>query len=714
MRATKLPYKTISYVKFLHLLAFLWCFQSYAQQPPVIDTIPPVLPVEEIIQQRIENIAEESDTELDYSDLLEDLEVFARRPLNLNSASANDLRRFFFLNDFQIKNLLEHIRKFGNLISLYELQSIDGFDLETISLLQPFVTVGQRFARRHFSLDDMFREGRSQLFVRFQQLFNEQKGFKPIEPEELEANPNARYLGSPFRLYTRYRFNYYNNISIGITAEKDPGEEFFRGSQPSGFDFYSAHLLLRDFGRVRAFALGDFQVQFGQGLSLWSGMAFGKSSESINVKKNGLGLRPYTSVDENNFMRGSGVTLGFGDFEVTGFYSNKGRDANVIEYLEDDDGTPVEALAISSLQQSGLHRTPRELEDKNAVKETVFGGNISYRKKNFSIGLTAHKLKLGAELQRNLTFYNQFEFNGRENSNMGVDYNFIFRNFNFFGEVARSQNGGMAILSGVMMGIDQRLSLSIVHRKFDKEYQALLGNAFGESTRVANENGLYVGLQANISPRWRFYAYADHFSFPWMKFRAYLPSNGYDYLAQINFRPSRGTELYLRYRSRNKPLNSAESGMIRHLDNVFRQSIRLNITYRINSALSMRNRIEYNVFDFGQKNEKGFLIYHDVIYNSLASPLRVTYRFGVFDTDGFDSRIYAYENDVLYAFSFPFYSDKGIRTYLLLQYRLNRNIDLYARLAHTYYANRNSTGSGLDLAEGNSRTEIKAQVRVRF
>ncbi|MEZ4759397.1 MAG: hypothetical protein R2810_06365 [Flavobacteriales bacterium] len=54
---------------------------------------------------------------------------------------------------------------------------------------------------------------------------------------------NSRlYLGPSYKLYTRYRFRYRQNISFGITAEKDEGEEFFTGAQPDGFDFYSAHL----------------------------------------------------------------------------------------------------------------------------------------------------------------------------------------------------------------------------------------------------------------------------------------------------------------------------------------------------------------------------------------------------------------------------------------------------------------------------------------
>lgn len=678
------------------------------------DTLPPVreqIINEEGFHQRIESLLEETDTELDYAELIEELGFLVQNPLNLNTATADELRRIFFLNDIQINNLLNHISMFGKLISIYELQSVEGFDMETITSIMPFVTVSEEVRRRHFSFDDLLREGSSQLFIRYQQYLEEQKGFSPVEPEDLENNPNSRYLGSPFRLYTRYRFTYYNNISLGITAEKDPGEEFFRGSQPKGYDFYSGHLHLRDFGKLRALSLGDYQVQFGQGLTLWSGLAFGKSSESVNTKKNGLGLRQYTSVDENNFMRGAGATIGFGHVEFTAFFSSKSRDASVSLLV---DTLEQEEMVITSLQQTGLHRTPRELEGKNAVKETIYGGNLAYRRNNFSIGLTAYRMELGAEYQRRLSYYNQFDFNSRQNSNIGLDYNYVLRNFNFFGEGAMSENGGYAFLNGVMMSLDPRLSLSVVHRRFSKEYQSLYAVAFSENTRVVNENGLYIGLQAQLSREWQITAYADHFSFPWMKFRTYMPSRGYDYLAQINYRPSRSIEMYARYRIKNKPLNSSDTGMIRHLDNVQRENYRFNFSYAVSPSFTLRNRVEFVNFNYGSRNEKGFAIYQDIAYSNFKSPLALTLRYALFDTDGFDSRVYAYENDVLYAFSFPFYSDRGSRIYLLARYRLGRNIDLYARLAQTFYTNRNQIGSGLDLIEGNSRTEIKAQIRLRF
>jgi len=694
------------------LVFLLWAgiAGAFSQGPEVPNTLLPPPVNEELFQQRIESLAEEAEEELDYSELIEELEFFIRNPINLNFATADDLRRLSFLNDIQINNLLNHISMFGRLLSIYELQSVEGFDLQTIRLLQPYVTVSEERFRRHFRLDDMLREGNSQFFLRYQQMLEEQRGFSPIEPEELEANPNARYLGSPFRLYSRYRFTYYNNLSIGMTAEKDPGEEFLRGTQPNGFDFYSGHVYVRDFGRLRAAVVGDFQVQFGQGLTLWSGLAFGKSGEAVDIKKNGLGIRPYTSVDENNFMRGTGVSVGLGNFELTGFFSSKGRDANVLEM----DTVTGEALVITSLQQTGLHRTPRELENKNAVQESIYGGHLAWKSNNLSLGMTAYRMELGADYQRNLSFYNQFDFNERTNTNFGFDYNYISRNFNFFGEAAMSENGGYAFLNGVMMSLDPRLSLALLHRKFSKDYQSLFAAAFSENTRVVNEDGLYLGINARLSQQWRISAYADHFSFPWMKFRTYLPSKGYEYLVQVNYRPSRGTEMYARYRIKNKPLNTQDPDMIRHLEDVVRQNYRFHISYPISPSFSLRNRIELVDFRFGERKEKGYAIYQDVIYRSLSSPLAVTLRYALFDTDGFDSRIYVYENDVLYAFSFPFYADKGSRAYLLVRYRLNRNIDLYARLAQTWFSNRDSSGSGLDTVEGNTRTEIKAQMRIRF
>ncbi len=665
---------------------------------------------QESLLYHIESFMEIEEDGMDHAFLAESLEWLWAHPVNLNSATADELRQLFMLSDLQINRLLRHIREHGQLISIYELQTVDGFDIHTIRSILPFVTIAEGPPRRHFSLDNLLRDGENVLFVRYQRLLEQQEGFSPIAPEALDANPNARYLGSPGRLYARYRFTYYQNVSLGITAEKDPGEEFFRGTQPQGFDFYSAHLLLRDFGRLKALSVGDYLVQFGQGLTLWTGMGFGKSGEAIGVKKNGAGLRQYTSVDENNFLRGLGATIQMGPFEVTAFCSAKHRDANVVEYENNENDIPV----ITSLQQSGLHRTPRELEGKNAVREIILGGHMAYKGQSLSVGLTGYQMTLGADFRRNLSYYNQFDFSSSQYRCLGIDYSYLARNVNLFGEVAIGDNGRMAFLNGMMISLHQSFSLAIVHRHYHRAYQAPMAAAFGENTRASNEEGIYAGASIHLSPTLRLYAFADHFRFPWMKFRTHMPSQGSDYLVNIHYRPTRETEVIARFRRKNKPLNAKGPGKIRHLDDVTRTQYRLHIAYPITPTLSLRNRLEVIRHQYGSELQKGFLIYQDILYRNLNSPFAITLRYALFDTDGFDARIYAYEHDVLYAFSFPFYSDKGMRCYLLVRYRVHRRVDLYMRLAKTFYTNRDHSGSGLDRIEGNTRTEVKAQLRYRF
>lgn len=47
------------------------------------------------------------------------------------------------------------------------------------------------------------------------------------------------------------------------------------------------------------------------------------SGATLNTKRNGMGIRPYTSVDENKFLRGAATTLQFGKIEATALSPTK-------------------------------------------------------------------------------------------------------------------------------------------------------------------------------------------------------------------------------------------------------------------------------------------------------------------------------------------------------------------------------------------------------
>ncbi len=674
----------------------------------------------QIIEQRIEIIAEQTGGEdLDFTTLFDELSNYYDNPVNLNHTTREELRELMLLNDFQINNLFKHIEENGKLISIYELQSIAGWNIQTIQNVLPFVYVADNFSTPHISIKKLFEEGKQEWFWRWQRILQTQKGFLPVNDSILQQNPNAKYYGSPDRIYTRYRFRFGTNVSWGFTAEKDAGEQFFKGFQKQGFDFYSGHIFLRNIGKLKALAIGDYQVSFGQGLTFATGLAFGKSANTLGIKRSQLNLRPYTSVDENQFMRGGAVTYSLlKHLELTAFYSSMKVDGNrvlnpsadTLQNISDD------GIIISSLQTSGFHRNPGEVEDRNIIRYTHYGGHIAYKTRKLNLGLTGVYSKLGGQYNRNLSYYNQFEFNRNSNFVMGTDYNWLYKNYNFFGEISRSENGGMAHSHGVIASLSSNLAVIVQYRNYDKDYQTLFANAITEGSRPVNEKGLYTGFEAKLSSQFFLNAYIDIFQSDWLRYQVNSPSYGKEYLAQLNWRPSRKIEAYLRIRYIEKAANTNEStSAIKFTENRTQQNIRFNITYKLNDWLTLRNRFEILEFKQPSANkETGYLLYQDIMYKALSSPVSFTLRYALFDTDSYNSRIYAYENDVLYVFSVPAYYYRGSRAYFLLRYQYKKWFDIWLRYGVWLYNNRTSIGSGLDEIQGNKRSDIKIQIRFSF
>ncbi len=702
-------------MKFIITFFIMFCFISlpnHQLSAQVEDTIP--REIEENIEQQIEKFAEESEEELDFTDLLDQLNYLQKHPINLNRTNYDELKQIFFLTDIQINNLLDHIKKNGKLATIYELQTIDGFTPDVIEKISPYIRVAEDVKGATLSLKEILNNSKGEFFLREQRYLEEQKGYSPISDSALQKNPNSRYLGSPNRIYTKFRLKYYNNISLGFTAEKDPGEEFFKGTQKNGFDFYSAHLFIKDMWKFKALAIGDYLAQFGQGLTLWTGLSFGKSSDAILIKKFAPGLKASTSSDENRFMRGVATTVGIGLFEVTGFYSNKKLDANV---KNQEDTLAVEDFFVSSFDESGIHATPSELNNKDAVGETIYGGRFAYKTDRINIGSTLVKYLYDYPIQKTIKPYNQFEFNGKENTVIGLDYNYVFRNINFFGEVARSENGGMAFLNGLIVSVDPNVTFSILHRDYAKDFQNYYTAGFAEGSNTYNERGLYIGLETKFSPQWILKSYVDNFWFPWLKSSVLAPSKGVEYLSELLYKPSK--QVYMSGRAkieRKQENNTAETNtMIYYLQDKVKQNYRYSISYQVTPTLTLKNRFEYVRYEKGDaKPSDGYLIYQDANYKPKNFPLSFNMRYAIFNTDSYDAALYAFESDVLYAYSVPSYYYKGSRAYIVVRCHVSRNLDFWIRYARTYYTNKDVIGSGLTEIQGNHKSEIKAQLRFKF
>lgn len=350
---------------------------------------------DELLKQKLESISENlASDDVDFTTLEEQLLNYKEHPLNINTATSEQLQQLLILNGIQINNLLNYTRSNGPLLQTQELQAIDGFDLQTIQSLLPYIKVSDE----PLTLNEALNNGKSTMLFRYQRVLEQQKGYT------VPANgTGSSYLGSPDKFYTRCRYNS-TKVMAGITAEKDPGEQFFNTTQKQGFDFYSAHVVLKDIGKIKTLALGDYQLQFGQGLIAWSGLAFNKTSDAIAIKRNAIGIRAHTSVDENLFYRGAAATVHLKNFYVTGYVSRKRIDANISDTLSSG-----EASAVSALQVTGEHATLSELADKHSIQQTIMGGDVSYKINKLNVGVTTMYTNLSAALKRDVKMYNQYQ-----------------------------------------------------------------------------------------------------------------------------------------------------------------------------------------------------------------------------------------------------------------------------------------------------------------
>ncbi|HOF20089.1 MAG TPA: hypothetical protein PLO24_02440, partial [Bacteroidales bacterium] len=242
---------------------------------------------QEIRQSDMTDIAEElagdeSDPE-SAAIFLERLQELAENPVMINSAEENELARLFFLTDFQIRALSDHIRSTGSILSLYEIASIPGFDRRTAEIMNPLISL--RESGRKININSKFMSRTLSSFI--------------IKP----AGSDSNYPGSAWKILVRHRTEK-GPFTAGFTCEKDPGEKFLSGSPPLP-DFLSAHLAFSGNGLVRKVIAGDYSAKFGQGTALNTGIHTGLPLTAAGYFPSRNEIKPYTSVDENNFFRGA-------------------------------------------------------------------------------------------------------------------------------------------------------------------------------------------------------------------------------------------------------------------------------------------------------------------------------------------------------------------------------------------------------------------------
>ena len=656
-------------------------------------------PSENLIEEVLEDLSVNNDinnsvNSLNWENELEELSNRLQEPVNLNSATREQLEQFPFLSDIQIEHLLAYIYIHGQMETIYELQLVEELDRQTIQYLLPFVCIkainNEPAFRWKTMLKDAGRYGKNEVLTRLDIPFYKRKGYEHT------------YLAPSVYNSVKYTFRYRDQLYAGGVAEKDAGEPFAALHNRYGYDYYSFYLLLQNCGRLKSLADGNYRLSFGQGLVMSTDHLMGKTIYASSFNNRSAGIKRHSSTDEYNYFRGVATTVALTKrLSVSAFYSHRNMDGVVT------DGE------ITSVYKTGLHRSRKEADKKNLLTSQLTGGNVSYQQNHIRLGITGVYYVFNRPYEPELTGYSKYNIHGNHFYNLGIDYAYRWRRFSFQGETAIGKQG-WASLNRLQYSPVQDIQFMLIHRFYSYDYWAMYAHSFGEGSTVQNEQGYYVGLETTPFSHWRFFVSFDLFSFPWKKYRINKPSRGTDGLIQATFTPRTNLSMYLKYRYKQKERDLTGSKVTLTLP-IFHHQLRYRLNYSLNDVFSSRTTLDYNHFHSQDRAAtKGYqvtqMISSQLPWTRLFADVQGSY----FCTDDYDSRVYVSEKGLLYTFYTPSFQGRGFRCAVRLRYELNKHWLFITKFGETIYLNRNEIGSGNDLIYGNKKADIQMQLRIKF
>lgn len=650
------------------------------------------------VEELLETLAGEMEEGEENASWLEELKQLSENRIDVNSAGKEELLRIPFLNELNAGEIIRYRERFGPFFTPYELASVPGIGRDLAERISFFILAAptEKVSRNDIAFQP---RGYHDLLVRSGKSFPLPAGYRRSGKE-----PPA-FQGSPWKTYLRYGFEKGEGIKAGMTADKDPGEPFFRSGNRTGFDFYSAYLSFRISKVIHRVILGDFSARTGQGLIVWQGFSMGKSADATLISKNLSTLSPYTSSDENRYFRGIATTLHAGKGKVNLMFSSKRSDGNLVSGSDS-------SLYFTSLQTSGYHRTSAEIADKKSIRHTVAGIFYSLTGDHLKTGITALYEHFSNPLIPGDQLYQKFLFNGKENFNLGSDYRWIVGNYQFYGEGAVCKSGGWATIQGVEARLHDQVNLALQFRHFSRNYHSTWANVAARNDKAINETGYYAGIRVFPASGVALSAAADFSRSSWILYTTASPSDALETQVRADLRFSSRLTGVVRYQNRlREGKMKAEPGYLNTTEQ--KENLRIHTSFQMNKKLCLSGRIELCRFK-ELATEKGILVFHDAAWTPPRIPLTANIRLSYFNTHSYNTRIYTFENDLLYAFSSLSFSGKGIRTYLNLRWPLFQNTDIWLKIGNTRYFDRETISSGPNKIEGKSKTELKIQFRLKL
>jgi len=638
--------------------------------------------------------------------------TLAAQPLNPNHASAAELATLPGFSPSLARQIVAHRRAQGPFASREGLAAVRGLTPDRLRTAAPYL---------HLPTPDTTTasDGLLSVFASESGLDGRflQRATRTLDPGRgFEADSTHHtFPGSPARLTTRLRLHY-GKLRAGLTLDKDPGEavRWHPESRTYGVDHLAGHLALEEVGPLETLIVGDYTAEYGQGLALWQGLSFGKGADPGTLVRDGRGLIPFQSTTENEFFRGLAARVSLSPrLSASAFVSRRTRDAT----LDTTDGSAPAPTTVRSLSSGGLHRTPGQRRREDALNMSTVGGAVQYRGARLQFGLAGYHSRFEHPLHPTNRPDRRFDLTGRRATKGSLFAHLFLDDYTLFGEVAGPAGGPYGGVAGAALSSDRGLQALLLGRWYPPSLWSLHNGAVGEAGDPQNEIGVYTGLQLPLSEHWRVGAYVDQYQFPWLRFSVPRPSWGLDTRLVSEYTPRPWLSTSLQLRAEREAAGATRKGpaarRLAGLHPTHRQSARVQAAYTFAEGVTLRTRLQGSRVHSEDGRKYGVLLAQGLRLTPIES-VHLDARLAIFDTDGYEARIYAYERDLLYSFSVPVLYGEGQRSYVLVQYEPTASLTIEGKYGVTWYPHRRTIGSGLTATEGPRDREVRLQIRWRL
>ncbi|MGC9342708.1 MAG: hypothetical protein ACP5E3_08415 [Bacteroidales bacterium] len=648
----------------------------------------------------IEILGEESENLAEVEELYELLSDIYLRKENINFVSREELNKIPFLTEFQVFSFLEYRKKYGWIYSPNELCLITGFHKELIEKMILFFS----FQHPLLPTDSEIKGERKinqKLLIRTKFEYPLRAGFS----DNIDSSQN--FQGTPVYRLLKYEMEKKERFRLGITMESDAGEEFVFDSLFNGFNFNSFYGEIKDRGIIKKVILGDFKLHSAEGLIFSYGRG-GKTSANT-FRRNIPELKKYSSSAEYGYYRGIGLQAGLKGFQVLSFYSIVRNSGNVYQ-------NPDSSSYFRSLYTNGLFRNKKEIQKRHSITENTAGLVLAYASEYFQAG---YNFKISGFKPKIEYLKMGDPYSGSTQSSM-IYWQSLFYNFQqgkvlLSGEMAFKNRGGSAFQQKISFFAHPLLTMNFSYRNFSPKYYCPGSTGFAEGGDTRNERGFYTGLIAYPVSFLKLEVYLDQYWFPWIDYRSSFPIKGTELLIDTDWyiHDKLDLRIYCKLEKKYKKILNEDSPVSQMMRT---SSVRIygQFSWEISSDLSSRSRLEIKFYKDPYDKKMGNLLYQEFTRSFPNISSKINIRYTLFDIPDWEVRIYAWEHDLLYAFSSPAYYKTGYNFFLNFRYKAGKTLNLGMKFSTTGYTSLREAGSGSDSRSSRNFLEIKAQCILKI